>query len=412
MVTYLRHANESDCKFSTRLFGQRSVNSFGNYSAMQISTFFYQHPHGWSAVLPAELDSPETMVLAFGGASLYDDSGSVTELAAVFPTSKLIGCSTSGEILGTDIRDDSLAVAVVRFENTPVRVAFSSSPTLDDSYTAGQEIAETLNAPNLRSVLLLSHGQHVNGTQLVNGVNSVLSKKVVVTGGLAGDGDRFERTWVIKDGKPTLGIVSGLGLYGPNVRIGHGSKGGWDIFGPERLVTRSEGSILYELDGKPALELYKLYLGERASELPASAMLFPLALRADSTTEKRVVRTVLAVDEVSQSLTFAGDIQQGSLAQLMKANLDRLIDGASRAALMASEVSEHQSQQLAIAISCVGRRLVLGERTEEELETTCEILPEGTEQIGFYSYGEISPYASGHCDLHNQTMTLTTISEA
>ena len=352
------------------------------------------------------------MVLAFGGSSLFDRTEPLARLASAFPAAKLAGCSTSGEILGASIRDDSLAVAVVRFEKTSLREAFSLSPTLEDSYTAGQEIARSLNDPELRGILLLSHGQHVNGTQLVNGVNSVLSEDVVVTGGLAGDGDRFERTWVIRDRKPTLGVVSGLGLYGPNVRIGHGSKGGWDIFGPERLITRSEGSVLYELDGKPALELYKRYLGDRASELPSSALLFPLALRSDSTTEKRVVRTVLAVDEATQSLTFAGDIQEGSLAQLMKANFDRLVEGASSAALMSEEVVAHHNPLLAIAISCVGRRLVLGERTEEELETTLEVFPEGTQQVGFYSYGEISPHTTGHCDLHNQTMTLTTISEA
>jgi hypothetical protein len=60
----------------------------------------------------------------------------------------------------------------------------------------------------------------------------------------------------------------------------------------------------------------------------------------------------------------------------------------------------------------VGRRLVLGSRTEEEIEATLEVLPKGTQQIGFYSYGEISPYTAGTCDLHNQTMTLTTLSEA
>jgi hypothetical protein len=194
------------------------------------------------------------------------------------------------------------------------------------------------------------------------------------------------------------------------VRIGHGSKGGWDIFGLERRVSRSEGNILYELDGKPALQLYKEYLGDLASGLPATALRFPLALRAHAADEKRIVRTILSVDEWNQSMTFAGDIPAGSLAQLMRANFDRLIEGASQAALMTRRHSV-TSPPLSIAISCVGRRLVLGEQAEEELEAALEMLPEGTQQVGFYSYGEISPYASGHCDLHNQTMTLTTIAE-
>jgi len=192
--------------------------------------------------------------------------------------------------------------------------------------------------------------------------------------------------------------------------VGHGSKGGWDSFGPERRVTRSQGNILFELDGKPALELYKGYLGERASGLPATALLFPLALRMAEGEQRQLVRTVLAVDEAAQSLTFAGDIPQGSLAQLMRANFDRLIDGAQEAAERIG--AQGGGPALSIAISCVGRRLVLGERTEEEVEATLHALPEGTQQVGFYSYGEIGPFASGTCDLHNQTMTLTVLQEA
>lgn len=172
--------------------------------------------------------------------------------------------------------------------------------------------------------------------------------------------------------------------------------------------------MLYELDGRPALGLYKAYLGDRASGLPATGLLFPLAIRTSQAEGKVLVRTILAVDEATQSMTFAGDIPEGVFAQLMRANFDRLIQGASEAATLTFDHhngSHADSPTLSIAISCVGRRLVLGERTEEEIEATLEILPKGSRQIGFYSYGEISPYKSGACDLHNQTMTLTTIAE-
>jgi hypothetical protein len=188
--------------------------------------------------------------------------------------------------------------------------------------------------------------------------------------------------------------------------------GGWDRFGPERRVTKSKGNVLFELDGRPALQLYKEYLGDRASGLPATGLLFPLALRAKQTESKSLVRTILAVNETEQSLTFAGDIPEGALAQLMKANFDRLVQGALEAASSTRLSDDDSTATLAVAISCVGRRLVLGERTEEETEATLDVLPKGTQQIGFYSYGEISPYTSGSCDLHNQTMTLTTLSEA
>lgn len=201
------------------------------------------------------------------------------------------------------------------------------------------------------------------------------------------------------------------GCTGDAVRLGHGSKGGWDVFGPERRVTRSKGNVLYELDGKPALALYKDYLGERASGLPATGLLYPLALRNAASHEKHLVRTILAVDETTQSLTFAGDIPEGSFAQLMQGDFDRLVGGGADAAAQSMEQFHGSGAILAIAVSCVGRRLVLGERTEEEIEAAIGVLPTRARQIGLYSYGEISPYAKGACDLHNQTMTLTTISE-
>jgi len=263
----------------------------------------------------------------------------------------------------------------------------------------------------LRSVFVLSDGLNVNGSELVKGLNSRLPGNVVVTGGLAGDGDRFRRTWVIQDGKPATNVVTALGLFGDRLAVSHGSKGGWDSFGPERRITRSQGNILYELDGKPALALYKEYLGDRASGLPATGLLFPLSIRQDASDSRQLVRTILGVDEANQSMIFAGDVPQGYLAQLMRANFDRLVTGASQAADLASNGHTSGGPTLAVAISCVGRRLVLGERTEEETEITLENLPPGTQQVGFYSYGEISPYASGSCDLHNQTMTLTTFAE-
>jgi hypothetical protein len=340
---------------------------------------------------------------------IIDDPRPILELSARYPESHIIGCSTAGEILGDGIADESLAVAVARFDRTRVATASAPVSAPAESFAAGARLGSQLAAPDLRGVLVLSDGLQVNGSELVRGLNHALGSNVVVTGGLAGDGDRFKRTWVLHAGTPRPGFVSAAGLYGTSIEVGHGSKGGWDIFGPERRVTRSSGNVLYELDGKPALQLYKQYLGELASGLPATGLLFPLALRSTTDDANSVVRTILAVNEQAQSMTFAGDLPEGSLARLMRANLDRLIDGASGAAGMLPTAST--GQVLSIAISCVGRRLVLGQRTEEEIEATLDVLPAGTRQIGFYSYGEISPHTDGTCNLHNQTMTLTTIRE-
>lgn len=377
---------------------------------MRIETLQFTNQAGWSRPFP-DLDSTQTLVLLFGGGNALADPAAVMELCEAFPTSKVIGCSSAGEIFGGRVFDDSLSVAVMRFDHA--RVATTCTPISDEpdaSYQAGMRIAQELEGAELRAVFVLSDGLMVNGTRLVRALNDHLAEEVVVTGGLAGDGDRFESTWVVHDGRPASGAVSAVGLYGDRLRVGHGSKGGWDAFGLVRQVTRSEDNVLFELDGKPALQLYKQYLGDRASGLPAAGLLFPLAIRDTVDSKKSLVRTILAVDEDEQSMTFAGDIPLGAQAQLMKANFERLVGGAFHAAEQAAQ-PDVEGDTLAIAISCVGRRLVLGERTEEEVEATLDVLPAGTQQVGFYSYGEISPFASGDCDLHNQTMTLTTLAE-
>ncbi|MBI4002051.1 MAG: FIST C-terminal domain-containing protein [Nitrospira defluvii] len=382
---------------------------------MYVTTACIKAGNSWSPSTLAELDSPETLLVLFGSSGLIDTPKRIKQVLDACPQSHVIGCSTAGEIHGSEISDDSLVVAAVRFEKTSVRTAQAVVRDPQDSYAAGTAIASQLKRPSLRAILVLSDGLHVNGSELVKGLNDTLGGAVVITGGLAGDGTDFKRTWVLKDRTPQSGYVTAVGLYGDHVRIGHGSKGGWDKFGPERLVTKSSGHVLYELDGRPALHLYKEYLRDRAAGLPATGLLFPLAIRTSPTEGKSLVRTILAVDEAAQSMTFAGDIPQGVYAQLMRANFDRLIQGASDAATLTTNGHGNRhpdTPTLSIAISCVGRRLVLGERSEEETEATLEILPKGSRQIGFYSYGEISPYASGACDLHNQTMTLTTITEA
>jgi len=375
-----------------------------------VKTFSYVPREGWSQCLPVELDSPRTLILAFCAPGYHDERGPLDELLAAFPHSHVLGCSSAGEIFGAELRDESLSCGIVRFADTRLRRAYARVEGSAGSFAAGAAVAAQLAAPDLRGVFVLSDGHTVNGTALIQGMGSTLPEKLIVTGGLAADGNRFERTWVIHDRDLRQGEVSAVGFYGDRIRIGHGSQGGWDIFGPERLITRSDGNVLFELDGRPALELYKEYLGELAAGLPATALLFPLAVRSPGD-ERQTVRTVLNVDERDSSMVFAGDVPAGAMAQLMKANFDRLVQGAAHAALATRANTPEDVDVLAVAISCFGRRLVLNERTEEELEVTVETLPRRSHLVGFYSYGEISPYGGGRCELHNQTMTLTTFAE-
>jgi hypothetical protein len=383
---------------------------------MQHRTVTYTASGGWTAPLPATLDSPQTLVLAFAAPSVADAPQPLAQLAAVFPQAVILGCSTAGEIAGAQVHDATISVAVARFDDTQLKRALTYINGPADSYAAGARLATQLHSTasgSPRAVFVLSDGLSVNGTPLVAGLADGLPPGVTITGGLAGDGSRFARTWILDRGRPQAQQVCAVGLYGSRLRVGHGCDAGWSDFGPERRITRSEGNVLYELDGRPALELYKTYLGERAEGLPGTALLFPLAVRRGDDDIDPLVRTILAVDESQQSLTFAGDVPNGGIARLMRANTDKLIGSAGAAARAAVHALGATGDALVISVSCVGRRLVLGERTDEEVETVLDGAPEGSAHVGFYSYGEISPSVPGGVsELHNQTMTVTVFGEA
>ncbi|MFH2140543.1 MAG: FIST N-terminal domain-containing protein [Pseudomonadota bacterium] len=377
---------------------------------MYIEQQYWTASDGWQKESAFSVDGNASLVLVFGAGHLLADAARMDEVRAFYPAAPLLGCSTSGEICGTRVRDDSLVVTAVRFEHTAIRLAQTTVNGSEDSAQAGQRLAQDLVQQQLVHVLVLSDGLKVNGTELARGLRENLPQSVAVTGGMAGDGANFKQTLVCADGPPADGMIAALGFYGNRLMVGYGSLGGWDSFGAERLITRSKGNVLYELDGQSALELYKRYLGEHAAG-PAEALLFPLALRTDGE-GYGLVRSVMAINEEEQSMTFAGDMPEGGYARLMKANFDRLIDGAADAAHATSETLGASNPELALLVSCVGRKLVLKQRVEEEVEGVREVLGEDTVLAGFYSYGEICPHGTfTKCELHNQTMTITTFSE-
>jgi len=376
---------------------------------MKIEQRMWTEAKGWQPNNPA-LESAQ-LVLAFGATPILRSQEQIQQIREAYPAAHVIGCSTAGEIQGIRVRDNSLAITSIQFEHTQIRGAQTQLGPTVDSFQAGKQLAQSFRPDGLVHVFVLSDGNLVNGSELVQGLVKHLPPNVALTGGLAGDGSRFEQTLVFLDTMPAEGRIAALGFYGNRLRVGYGSMGGWDPFGPDRLITRAEGNVLYELDGQSALGLYKKYLGEYAADLPASALLFPLQLRTPAG-ETGVVRTILSIDEQEGSMFFAGNVPEGTYARLMKANFERLVDGAMEAAQTNYRALNSSAPDLAILISCVGRKLVLGQMVEEEVEAVQEVLGKKTALTGFYSYGEIAPFTpSAACKLHNQTMTITTFSE-
>ena len=370
---------------------------------MQTTQIRWKPDAGWSGGVDfCDAD----LVLVFADAEYFHTPACYQDLKDKFPDACIAGCSSSGSVLGNTISDGDVVVTAVRFDHAKVKLAVADVTAGEDIRMLAAELMEKLMAADLRHVLVFSDGLMVNGSELAAGLNSY---GIAVTGGLAGDGTRFGKTWVMADAPACSGRIAAIGLYG-NITVKSGCFAGWKEFGAERIVTKSTGNVVSEIDNQPALTLYKKYLGELAKDLPGSGLRFPLSIRANKD-EQSIIRTLLAVDEDAQSLTFAGDVPQGSLCKLMRTNLDSLIENAGLAA-MEARPQQNAGGGLCLVVSCVGRRLVLGQLTEEELDIVQEKLGMQTVLAGFYSYGELAPFSDIlKCSLHNQTMTLTTIYE-
>ena len=350
------------------------------------------------------------LAIVFGSGDL---AGSITNYEVIrsrFPNADIVSCSTAGEIIGEEVFDDTLIVTAIQFEKAKIRCIKTSVDEQADSFETGKYLFNSLNTEDLTGLFIISDGTKINGSEIVNGLNLNNHKHLPITGGLAGDAARFSKTVVGLNESASEGHIVAVGFYGNDIKIGHSSLGGWDEFGKERIITKSDKNVLFEIDGAVALDLYKEYLGPYAEELPGSALLFPLSIRLENS-DRNLVRTILSVNDAEKSMTFAGNLPEGSKVRFMKANFEKLISASATAAENSFDKTK-SSPDLAILISCVGRKLILQERTEDELIAAKKIFGNNTCITGFYSYGEISPFNQlSNCELHNQTMTITTFSE-
>lgn len=364
-----------------------------------------------SCSMPDSFDESKVqLVLCFASSAVLAAPGIYELVTKKFPAAQIAFCSTAGEIYNDLVQDDSFIAVAVTFDQTSIASATVNINNFDNSHDAATALIKELPKNDLAYILVLCDGSMVNGSELVKGLNKAVDNKIPITGGLAGDGTDFSATLVGLNEQPAQGNIIAIGFYGQYIKVTHGSNGGWQTFGLEKEVTRSAGNKLFEVDDTNALDIYKKYLGPEADHLPGSALMFPLSVIIPES-KQPVVRTILSIDNEEKSMTFAGDIPEGSKVRFMKANFDMLTSAAAVAAQNAM-LTKSIRPDFSLLVSCVGRKIILGQRIEEEVEAVLESLGDQTPVAGFYSYGEIAPFnEGGDCQLHNQTMTVTSFYE-
>ncbi|WP_406683450.1 FIST C-terminal domain-containing protein [Seonamhaeicola sp. MEBiC1930] len=363
----------------------------------------------WQSLTPfVKLQKP--LVMVFGDRLELEDPKIYKSILKLFPKGHIVFSSTGGNIISNSVDDECITITAIEFERSSFVVqTINLNDTELDSYKAGIQLVNKLPKDGLKYIMVFSDGSFINGSELTKGMNFAVNSNVLITGGLSADSDRFERTIVSYNENPKDGEIVAVGFYGDTLEVSSSIEGGWQPFGAERTVTRSKANILYELDKKPALDLFKKYLGDKADELPVSTMFYPLEVKIDE--DQSIVRTVLNINEDYNAMIFAGDVPLNSKVQLMMTNVDDLVNSAQLTAQQAFEKLINKPQ-LAIVNSGLGRKLLLDQRTVEEIEQIKTVIGNEIVITGFYSNGEIAPFEDENmCQIHNQTIALTLISE-
>ncbi len=373
-------------------------------------TLSYDRVNGWSKPFP-DLDSKNTLVVVFAAHEYCDSPEPLLEICNYFPESKIIGCSSPVVIYDGLLLEGAIAVGIIRFEKTQIRLSFAPVSTFEASQTAGQHLSAQLADVDLKGVLIFSDGATTEATDLVRGLQEMLPPDVTITGGLAGS-HTLNDTWVLCDGELKRFHACAVGFIGHSVELTRATGGGWRLIGAECKVTRTSGRRLLELDGEPANTVYQRQVGSDIGfGLRESSARSPLAVRWPGL-EMQIVRSVNSIDQESGTIELAGDIPEGVTVQVMTTTEDEILDGVDEAIeRMRSKTILPQNNALAVCVSCAGRRTVLLDKTAEEAALAQDGLGHGIHQIGMYSFGEISTTSSGPPQSHNETITMGLIRE-
>lgn len=387
------------------------------YSAFSVNVdAFLAGKEAASEVLVHLPEQPQ-IVWVFGAIS-YDQRALIRGVKSVLPETIIIGCTTDGEISNQGLTVDSVVLLGLISD----QLEFTTAIVRDlgkNSFEAGKKLAEQFNGEPTEYIQIFSDGLTGNGSEIIKGIQSVLGINVKIAGGTAGDGSLFQKTYQYFNDEILTDALIGVAFVG-EFKFGTGVQSGWTTIGMAKQVTKAEKNVLYELDGKPALEVYEKFLGQNASLLPAVGVEYPLGLLGPSgdvdEDDYYLCRATMGVDRVKGTVTFAGDIPEGAFVKMTMGSESDILQAVQKAASQALERLKNGNASVKPAAvffySCMARKIVLGSRTNEEISAIKKIVGDDVPIIGFYSYGEYAPAGKEmNSHLHNETATLTLISE-
>ncbi len=370
-----------------------------------------------------KLGEDPDLIIVFASVQ-YDQEKMLSGVRSVSKETLLVGSSTAGEITTAGpAKRHSVAVMAIKSSDIQFSAAVGENIAADPR-VAGQKVAaevRKLAGDKLKAFIMLPDVLVGNGADTVRGVLDSLGEHFPVVGGASGDDFKFVKTYQYLNDKVYSGAVVGLGLAG-SFKMGIGVKHGWIPISTPMKVTKSSGSVLHELNGQPAINIYKNYFGEEEAQqlqketLAKLAITYPLGIVVTGS-EEMLIRDPISVDEHG-SITCAAEIPEGSSIQLMIGSYMKAIEVAQIAAENAVAQLEGAAPKAVIIFNCIARNKLFGERAGDEISAIQTAVGTDTPLIGFYTYGEQAPLGGEVRNLdkcnpafHNETVVICVLGE-
>lgn len=346
-----------------------------------------------------------SFLLCFG-----NDKEIYSTILEELPQIPMIGASSTGQMSGRGHTEEGITAAFFHFDKAVVKTTRVKFDHWEDGEKVGNKIIENLQSDDLKGILVLSEGLKLNCSKMVEAIAAKKGDGVALAGGLAGDVFTYSDIFVVdnKDGIRDDSVVA-VGFYGDSFHMDVFAHSGVTPMGIEREVTKAKDYALYELDGKPALDVYKQYFRtDDLAKMEKEIVKFPFSI-TNNYIEEGVIRTPLTFTEDGQGIQFTGAIPEGSRVRMMQSASSKFLDGVYDLSEKVKQ-AEKNSDSSIIAISCACRKLVLGAIVDQEAEILCDELDKKS-IVGFYSFGEIGSNEHNESYLYNQTLTLISIYE-
>ncbi|MEG3639187.1 FIST N-terminal domain-containing protein [Magnetococcus sp. PR-3] len=333
----------------------------------------------------------------------YEHAIILESLIQTWPDLALIGCTTDGELSSpAGFSEDAATLMLFVSDEVEITAGVGQQVSEDITDTCQKAMAQARSQTDLETAFCITTPESLtaNGTEVFEALKASLGEGVPMVGGLSGDDWLFQGTKQFFGQKVYSNAVPVLLFSGP-LMISYAVETGWKPMGEPGVVTRSQGTVVEEIDHRPAIEYYQRHFGQEST--PNS--LFPLALM-DEGKHIQALRVTMGVVEDKGAITFLGDVPQGSTVQFTVTERPAILEGARRSVKQAmARYPDDHTPQAALIFSCAMRKCLLGTTVAEEARIIEEELP-GIPYGGFYGYGEIGPLCHDGKPLnsyHNQT---------